>query len=336
MAFNDFIANFPSTRLRRSRSDEWIRKMLSETSINTSDLVLPVFVHEEKEARIPIQSMPGVARLSLEELEIVTETALNLGIPAIAIFPVVPSDKKSDTATEAYNKHNLACITTHAIKKKFPEIGVICDVALDPYTSHGQDGIVKNGYVDNDETIEVLCKQALSLAAAGCDVVAPSDMMDGRVGKIRAALDKENFINVKILSYAAKYASCFYGPFREAVGSGINLGTGDKKTYQMNPANSDEALREISLDIAEGADMVMVKPGMPYLDIIRRARDSFNIPVLAYQVSGEYAMIKAAAQNGWLDNDQALLESVIAFKRAGASAIFTYAAIEIANIIGDL
>lgn len=335
MSANNFNANFPQTRLRRGRTDEWLRGMLSENRVTVSDLILPLFIQEGQDARTPVASMPGVERLSLDLLEGVVEKAVLLGIPAIALFPVVPPEKKSESAKEAYNTNNLICLAVGAIKKRFPEIGIICDVALDPYTSHGQDGLVKDGYVVNDETVEVLCKQAVSLARNGCDVVAPSDMMDGRVGEIRRALDKANFQNVKILAYSAKYASCFYGPFREAVGSSVNLAGADKKTYQMDPANSDEALREVALDISEGADMVMVKPGMPYLDVIRKVKDNFNIPVFAYQVSGEYSMIKAAAQNGWLDNDKALMESMLAFKRAGAVGVFTYAAIEIAEILGD-
>ncbi len=336
MALNNFSASFPSTRLRRNRTDVWLRDMLAENQVTTSDLILPLFVQEGANIRTPIASMPGVERLSLDLLEGVVEKAVRYGIPAIALFPVVPSEKKTENAKEAYNKKNLVCLATQTLKKEFPEIGIICDVALDPYTSHGHDGLIKDGYVVNDETVALLCKQAVSLAQAGCDVVAPSDMMDGRIGEIRRALDAEHFENVKILSYAAKYASCFYGPFRDAVGSGINLGGADKKSYQMNPANSDESLREVALDIAEGADMVMVKPGMPYLDIIRRVRDNFNIPVFAYQVSGEYAMIKAAAQNGWLDNDKTLMEAMLAFKRAGACAVFTYAALEIAEILGKM
>lgn len=332
----NLYGTFPQTRLRRGRTDEWLRRMLAENQVTTSDLILPVFLQEGQNARTPIASMPGVERLSLDLLEELVEKAINYGIPAIAIFPVVPAEKKSEHAKEAYNRKNLICLAVEVLKKKFPEIGIICDVALDPYTSHGQDGLVRDGYVVNDETVEVLCKQAISLAESGCDVVAPSDMMDGRVGEIRRALDKEGFQNIKILAYSAKYASCFYGPFRDAVGSSANLGKADKKTYQMNPANSDEALREVALDIAEGADMVMVKPGLPYLDVIRRVKDNFNIPVFAYQVSGEYAMIKAAAQNGWLDNDAALMESILAFKRAGATGVLTYAALEIAEILGDI
>ncbi len=325
------FGNFPGTRLRRNRTDEWMRRLVSENAVSASDLVLPLFVQEGKNERTPIKSMPGVERLSAD---LIIERALQakgLGIPAVALFPVVPAEKKTEKAQEAYNSGNLICRTVELLKSKVPDIGVISDVALDPYTSHGQDGLVKNGYVVNDETVEVLCKQSVALANAGCDIVAPSDMMDGRVGAVRSALDAKKYQNVKILAYSAKYASGFYGPFRDAVGSAANLGKADKKTYQMNPANSDEALREVALDIAEGADMVMVKPGMPYLDVIRRVKDNFNIPVCAYQVSGEYAMIKAAAQNGWLDEKAAFMESMLAFKRAGASFVFTYAAIDIAK-----
>ncbi len=331
----NFIANFPTTRLRRNRSEKWLRNMLSENKLRTSDFILPLFIQEGQQTRTTINSMPGVERLSLDVLEEIVEQAVQLGIPAIALFPSISSDKKSENAKEAYNDKNLVCLAVKAIKKKFPEIGVICDVALDPYTLDGQDGLVKDGYVANDETNIVLCKQALSLARAGCDVIAPSDMMDGRIGEIRKALDNEGFINVKILAYSAKYASSFYGPFRDAVGSTNNLGKADKKTYQMDPANSAEALREVALDIAEGADMVMVKPGLPYLDIIRMVKDNFNIPVLAYHVSGEYAMLKAAAQNGWLDYEKTLYESMLSLKRAGSSAILTYAALDIAKIIAQ-
>jgi porphobilinogen synthase len=330
---NNTISSFPNTRLRRNRKADWMRRMVSENSVSASDLVLPLFVHEGKGARTPIASMPGVERLSPDLIIEQAKKAYDLGIPAVALFPVVPAEKKTDKAEESYNQKNLICTTVSLLKKQLPNLGVICDVALDPYTSHGHDGLVKNDYVINDETVEVLCKQAISLAKAGADIVAPSDMMDGRIGAVRKALDGKGFENVGILSYAAKYASCFYGPFREAVGSGANLGNADKKTYQMDPANSDEALREVALDIAEGADMVMVKPGMPYLDIIRRVKDNFNIPVCAYQVSGEYAMIKAAAQNGWLDEQRAFMESIMAFKRAGAGCVFTYAAMDIAAAV---
>ncbi|MCE3231824.1 MAG: hemB [Rickettsiaceae bacterium] len=332
---NNTISSFPNTRLRRNRSSDWVRRMVSENSVSANDLVLPLFVQEGKGVRTPIESMPGVERLSVDLLVEKVKQARDLGVPAVALFPVVPLEKKTEDAKEAYNQENLICRAVGILKKQVSDIGIICDVALDPYTSHGQDGLVKDNYVVNDETIEVLCKQAISLAKAGADVVAPSDMMDGRMGAVRAALDSEGFQQVNIIAYAAKYASCFYGPFRDAVGSAANLGKADKKTYQMDPANSDEALREVALDIAEGADMVMVKPGMPYLDIIRRVRDNFNIPVCAYQVSGEYAMIKAAAQNGWLDEKGAFLESMLAFKRAGASFVFTYAAIDIAIAVNS-
>lgn len=336
MALNVFSGNFPETRLRRCRATSWIRNLLEENLVSTSDLILPVFIQEGSNNLTPINSMPGVERLSIDLLERKVEKAIKYGIPAIALFPVVPTEKKNNSASEAFNPNNLVCKATKSLKAKFPEIGIICDVALDPYTNHGQDGLVENDYVVNDKTIEALQKQALTLAKSGCDVVAPSDMMDGRIGAIRKALDKEDLQNVSILSYAAKYASCFYGPFRDAVGSGNALGKADKKTYQMNPANNMEALREVSQDIQEGADMVMVKPGMPYLDVIRQVKDNFNIPLFAYQVSGEYAMIKAAAQNGWLDNDKALLESILAFKRAGTDGVFTYAALEIAEILRNL
>lgn len=325
------LGSFPNTRMRRNRSNDWVRRLVAEYDISANDLVLPVFVQDGKGKNSAIASMPSVSRLSIDLAVDKAKEAADLGVPAIALFPVVDSRLKSENAKEAYNDDNLVCRAVAEIKSKVPNIGVICDVALDPYTSHGQDGLVRGGKVLNDETIEVLSKQSLSLAKAGCDIVAPSDMMDGRIRRIREELDNNKFTDVKILSYAAKYASCFYGPFRDAVGSAANLGAADKKTYQMDPACRGEALREVALDISEGADMVMIKPGMPYLDIISRVRDNFNIPVFAYQVSGEYAMIKAAAEKGWLDEEQALFESMIAFKRAGASGIFTYAAIDIAN-----
>lgn len=323
--------SYPSTRLRRNRKAAWVRTMVAENHLSPQDFVWPVFVQEGKNLRTPIRSMPGVFRLSLDLLATEAKHAHALGIPAIAIFPAVDQKLKSLKAEEAYNPRNLICRAVKNVKDRVPDIGIICDVALDPYTSHGHDGIVKNRDVDNDATIEVLCKQALVQAKAGCDIIAPSDMMDGRIGMLRAHLDSAGFEQVSILSYAAKYASAFYGPFREAVGSAGNLGKADKRTYQMGPANSDEALREVALDIAEGADMVMVKPAMPYLDIIRRVRDKFVVPVLAYQVSGEYAMMKAAGGLKWLDFDSVMMESLLACKRAGASAIFTYAAMAIAE-----
>ncbi len=322
---------YPATRLRRNRRDEWSRALVAENRLHPSDLIWPVFVQEGANTRTAIASMPGVERLSIDLLVGQCRKAKELGIPAVALFPVVDASLKTAGAQEAFNAKNLVCRAIQTIKKEVPGIGIICDVALDPYTSHGHDGIVKDGDVENDVTVEVLCRQAVTQAKAGCDVIAPSDMMDGRVGAIRAALDKEGQQHVRILSYAAKYASGFYGPFRDAVGSKNNLGKADKRTYQMEPANAQEALREVALDIDEGADMVMVKPGLPYLDIIRLVSDSFAVPVLAYQVSGEYAMLKAADEKGWLDYDAAIMESLLAFKRAGASAIFTYAAIAVAE-----
>jgi porphobilinogen synthase len=328
---NNSISSFPKTRLRRNRDSDWSRRIVSENSITADDLILPLFVQGGENKRTSVSSMPSVERLSIDCLLEKVSSAYDVGIPAVALFPVVPMEKKSEDAAESYNNENLIANAVKQIKDNFPKIGVICDVALDPYTIHGQDGLMRDGRILNDETVQVLCKQAVSLADAGADIVAPSDMMDGRIGEVRQALDGKKHSDVKILSYAAKYASCFYGPFRDAVGSADNLGTADKKAYQMDPANSDEALREVELDICEGADMVMVKPGMPYLDVIRRVKDNFNIPVLAYQVSGEYSMLKAAAQNGWLDESDAMYESIIAFKRAGASCVFTYGAIEIAE-----
>ena len=327
-------ALFPELRNRRKRTHAWVRDMVRENHVLPSDLILPVFVHEQDGVE-PIGSMPGVERLSLAKLVEVARDAASLGIPALAIFPVVPGDKKTDGAEEAWNEDNLICRAVGAIKEAGVEIGLICDVALDPYTSHGQDGIVRDGYDVNDETLDVLAKHAIAQARAGCDVIAPSDMMDGRIGSIRVALDDEGFEQVMILSYAAKYASSFYGPFRDAVGSSGNLGTGDKRTYQMDPANTDEALREVATDLDEGADMVMVKPGMPYLDVIRRVKDTFQVPTAAYQVSGEYAMIQAAAQNGWLDARASMLESLVAFKRAGADAVLTYAARDAARWLSE-
>ena len=298
---------------------------MKESTLATSDLIYPVFVLEGKNVRESVESMPGVERLSLDLLVKETEDLVRLGIPAIALFPVTPPDKKSDNACEAYNPDGLIQVAVKTLKSEFPELGLITDVALDPFTTHGQDGLIdETGYVVNDETVEVLVKQSVSHAEAGADIVAPSDMMDGRIGIIRTALEAEGFINTRILAYSAKYASSFYGPFRDAVGSGKNLGGGNKYSYQMDPANSNEALREIALDLQEGADMVMVKPGMPYLDVVRRVKDQFGAPTFVYQVSGEYAMLKAAALNGWLDEKQTVLESLLAFKRAGADAILTY------------
>lgn len=327
------LGSYPHTRLRRNRKAAWSRALLAEHRLSVDDLVWPLFVQEGHALSTPIITMPGVARLSIDRLVEAAQEAYSLGIPAIALFPVVEAAKKSEAAQEAFNPQNLVCRAVRAVKAAVPEMGVICDVALDPYTSHGHDGLVEAGDVHNDRTVEALCVQAVILAQAGADVVAPSDMMDGRVGAIRKALDSEGFVEVQILAYAAKYASAFYGPFREAVGSAHALGTAGKQTYQMHPANAEEALREVALDVAEGADMVMIKPGLPYLDIIRRVRERFSVPVLAYQVSGEYAMIHAAAERGALDAQAAMLESLLAMKRAGAAAIFTYAAKDVAEWI---
>ncbi|HFD12100.1 MAG TPA: porphobilinogen synthase [Crenotrichaceae bacterium] len=323
---------FPSVRMRRIRSKQFTRKLCQENQIFCNDLIFPMFVQEGKEIRTPIDSMPGIERYSLDQLLIEAEVIYQLGIPAIALFPVTPMEIKSLDAKEAYNSRGLIPRTIEALKKQFPDLGIITDVALDPYTTHGQDGLIDdNGYVLNDETVEVLIRQALSHAHAGVDVVAPSDMMDGRIGAIRQALEDHGYRNTSILAYSAKYASSFYGPFRDAVGSTDNLKGGDKYSYQMDPANSDEALREVALDIEEGADMVMVKPGMPYLDVVRRVKERFAVPTFAYQVSGEYAMLKAASGNGWLDEKAVVLESLLCFKRAGADAILTYYAKQVAE-----
>jgi porphobilinogen synthase len=318
-------AGYPAIRMRRMRRDEFSRRLMRETELGSADLIYPVFVLEGERRREPVASMPGIERLSIDLLLEEAAGIHELGIPAIALFPVTPLEKKTADACEAFNPEGLAQRAVRALKAQLPGLGVITDVALDPFTTHGQDGLIDaDGYVLNDETVAVLVKQALSHAEAGADIVAPSDMMDGRVGDIRAALETAGQRNTRILAYAAKYASSFYGPFRDAVGSATNLGGGNKYSYQMDPANSDEALREVALDLAEGADMVMVKPGMPYLDIIRRVKDEFGVPVFAYQVSGEYAMLKAAAQNGWLDERAVVLESLLSFKRAGADAVLTY------------
>ena len=320
------------TRMRRMRANDFSRRLMRESKLSVDDLIYPVFVINGENQRQTINSMPGVERLSIDLLLKEAETIHRLGIPAIAIFPVTDPAEKTDSADEAWNPQGLAQRAVRALKEALPELGVITDVALDPFTSHGQDGLIdKRGYVLNDETVDVLVKQALSHAEAGADIVAPSDMMDGRVAAIRDALEEANYTNTKILAYSAKYASSFYGPFRDAVGSAGQLGTANKYSYQMDCANSDEAMVEVALDIEEGADMVMVKPGMPYLDIIRRVRDEFDIPVFAYQVSGEYAMIKAAAQNGWLDEKAVVLEALLAFKRAGANAILSYFAKDVAR-----
>ena len=323
------IGSYPSTRLRRNRKKEWSRRLVQESTLSPNDLIWPIFICEGTNVKERINTMPGVYRNSIDRLEKLVESAMDKNIPMIALFPNIPNSKKNSKGSEALNKNNLVCKALRLIRKNYKNIGIMCDVALDPYTSHGHDGILKNNYVDNDETIKILIKQSLLQAEMGCDVIAPSDMMDGRVGEIRKALDKNNYELVQILSYAVKYASNFYGPFRDAVGSKKTL-KGDKKNYQMDFRNSKEALREVALDIKEGADFVMVKPGMPYLDIIKLIRDNFKIPVFAYQVSGEYSLIKNGIKNKIL-NEEAIIESLTSFKRAGASAVVTYFAEEIAQ-----
>lgn len=323
--------SFPATRPRRMRADHFSRRLMRETRLHPDDLVWPVFVLEGENRTEAVPSMPGVDRMSIDALLERAQQAQALGIPAVALFPVTPAEAKSDDAAEAWNPDGLAQRAVRALKQALPDLGVITDVALDPFTTHGQDGLLdETGYVTNDATVEALVRQALSHAEAGADVVAPSDMMDGRVAAIREALESAGHVNTRILAYSAKYASAFYGPFRDAVGSAGNLGGGNKHTYQMDPGNTDEALREVELDVAEGADMVMVKPGLPYLDVLQRVKDTFGMPTLAYQVSGEYAMLKAAGQNGWLDEQAVVLESLVALKRAGADAILTYYALEAA------
>ena len=324
--------SFSAVRMRRMRRDDFSRRLMRENRLDVDDLIYPMFVIEGENQREAVPSMPGIERVSIDQLLIEAGQCVQLGIPAIALFPVAGDSKKSDDAAEAYNPDGLAQRAVRALKQSHPDLGVITDVALDPFTSHGQDGLIDDtGYVLNDETVDVLVKQALSNAEAGADIVAPSDMMDGRIGAIREALEAGGFIHTRILAYSAKYASSFYGPFRDAVGSAANLGAGNKYSYQMDPANSDEALREVELDISEGADMFMVKPGMPYLDIVRRVKDTFEVPTYVYHVSGEYAMLKAAAQNGWLDEKATVLESLLSFKRAGADGILTYYAKAVAE-----
>ncbi len=327
------MTSYPNTRMRRNRTHDWCRRLVREHQLSADDLIWPVFVREGSGQREQVASMPGVERLSIDLLVDAVGEARDLGIPAVALFPVTPSEKKTADGEEAVNADNLVCRAVRAVRAAHDDIGIICDVALDPYTTTGQDGLVRDGYVVNDETVEVLCQQSVVQAQAGCDVIAPSDMMDGRIGAIRAALDQAGFDHVKILAYAAKYASAFYGPFRDAVGSKSNLGSGDKRTYQMDPGNGDEAEREVALDIAEGADMVMVKPGMPYLDIVHRVKKRFHVPTFVYQVSGEYAMLRGAADHGWLDWDRVLLESLLGFKRAGADGVLTYGAIAAARLL---
>jgi porphobilinogen synthase len=331
-------APFPAGRPRRLRRDTFTRNLVRENQLTAHDLIYPVFVVDGKNQRVPIASMPGVERLSLDLLLPVAEECVKLEIPVLALFPVIDQSLKTYEGKEALNPEGLVPTVVRALKKEFPSLGVMTDVALDPFTSHGQDGLPdtqpgNEGYILNDETVEILVQQALTQARAGVDIVAPSDMMDGRIGAIRKALEAENLIYTRIMAYSAKYASAFYGPFRDAVGSSSNLGKSNKKVYQMDPANTDEALREVAMDIAEGADMVMVKPGMPYLDVVRRVKDTFKVPTFAYQVSGEYAMLKAAAQNGWLDHDAVMLESLLAFKRAGADGILTYFARDVARLL---
>ena len=323
--------SFPSTRMRRNRMKDFSRRLVSENVLNINDLIWPLFVTEGTKIKEEVSSMPGVYRNSIDELVKEAEVATKLGIPAIAIFPQIDSALKNAKGSEAINEDNLVCRSIKAIKKEFPELGIITDVALDPFTDHGHDGLLINNEINNDETLKILAQQSLVQANAGCDIIAPSDMMDGRVGFIRSALDQEGFKNTQILSYAAKYASGFYGPFRDAVSSSDSLGGASKSTYQMDPANSEEALREVELDIAEGADMVMVKPGMPYLDIVKMIKDTFQVPTFIYQVSGEYSMIMGAINNSWLDGDKVVMESLISFKRAGANGILTYFAKQVAE-----
>ena len=328
------LLHFPAHRPRRMRRDDWSRRLMQENSVSPSDLIYPVFLLEGSNQSQAVASMPGVNRVSLDLLFSVAQECVALGIPVMALFPVIDSALKTPDGKEAFNPNGLIPSAVKELKKRFPTLGIMTDVALDPYTSHGQDGVLDaEGRILNDETTAILVQQAVAQAQAGVDIVAPSDMMDGRIGKIREALEQKNLIHTRIMAYSAKYASAFYGPFRDAVGSAKNLGKADKKTYQMDSANSDEAIHEVALDISEGADMVMVKPGMPYLDIVRRVKDTFEYPTYAYQVSGEYAMLKAAAQNGWLDHDAVMMESLLAFKRAGADGVLTYFALEAARLI---
>lgn len=327
-------ASYPASRMRRMRRDPFSRALMRENVVTAADLIYPVFILDGQNQRQQVASMPGVERVSVDVLMKVAEECVSLGIPLLALFPVCDASLKTYDGVEATNPDGLVPRAVRELKRNFPQLGLMSDVALDPYTTHGQDGLPdENGYIVNEKTIEMLIRQALAQAEAGVDVVAPSDMMDGRIGAIRNALEAKGHIHTRIMAYSAKYASSFYGPFRDAVGSAANLGKADKNTYQMDPANSDEALREVALDIAEGADMVMVKPGMPYLDVVRRVKDEFKVPTFAYQVSGEYAMIKAAAQNGWLDHDKVMMESMMAFKRAGADGVLTYFALEIARLL---
>ncbi len=326
------MSSYPQLRMRRLRRHDWTRRLVAESSLSPADFIWPVFVIEGDNKREQVASMPGVERLSVDLVVEAAKEAASLGIPVIALFPQTPASLKSEDGREALNQNNLVCRAVRAIKQAVPNIGILCDVALDPYTSHGHDGLLREGDVHNDATLDMLVQQSLVQAAAGCDIIAPSDMMDGRIGVIRAGLEKAGHHNVLLMAYAAKYASAFYGPFREAVGSAKSL-VGDKRTYQMDPSNGDEALREVALDLAEGADMVMVKPGMPYLDIVRRVKDEFGVPTFAYQVSGEYAMLSAAFEKNWLERDRAIIEALTGFKRAGASGILTYFAVEAAKLL---
>jgi porphobilinogen synthase len=326
------VGRFPATRMRRNRRDGWTRRLVAENALSVDDLIWPIFIIEGKGQTTPGGSMPGVDRVTLDRLVAHVAPVAELGVPAIALFPATPAEKKNAEGTESGNPDNLICAAARILKKAFPDVGLVGDVALDPYTDHGHDGVIRDGYVVNDESVAILTRQALNQAEAGIDVIAPSDMMDGRVGAIRAALDEAGMIDTRIMSYAAKYASAFYGPFRDALGSGGVL-KGDKRTYQMDPANTDEAMREVEMDLLEGADMVMVKPGLPYLDVVHRVKARFGVPTFAYQVSGEYAMIMAAVRNGWLDHHKAMLESLMAFKRAGANGVLTYFAPEAARLL---
>jgi porphobilinogen synthase len=326
------VGQFPATRMRRNRTDAWTRRLVAEHALSVDDLIWPVFVIEGRNTTTDVASMPEVQRVTIDRLAGHVEPAMRYGIPAVALFPATPAEKKDPEGTEAANPENLMCQAARLLKREFPELGLVGDVALDPYTDHGHDGVIRNGYVANDETLQVLSNQAVNQAQAGIDIIAPSDMMDGRIRAIREALDDADLIHTRIMSYAAKYASAFYGPFRDAVGSGGAL-KGDKKTYQMDPANSDEALREVELDLKEGADMVMVKPGLPYLDIVRRVKDRFGAPTFAYQVSGEYSMVMAAVKNGWLDHERSMMETLVAFKRAGCNGVLTYFAPAAAKLL---
>ncbi len=326
-------ASFPTTRLRRNRANGWTRRLVAENRLSVDDLIWPIFVMEGSGQTTDIAAMPGVRRVSVDRLAAHVQDAVRLGVPAIALFPATPTDLKNSEGTESQNPNNLICQAARLLKREFPDVGLLGDVALDPYTDHGHDGVIRDGYVANDETLALLCAQALNQAHAGIDIISPSDMMDGRIGALRTALDAEGYIHTSLMSYAAKYASAFYGPFRDAVGSAGALKGGDKKTYQMDPANSDEALREVAMDLAEGADTIIVKPGMPYLDIVRRVKDEFGVPTFAYQVSGEYSMIMASVERGWMDHDRAMMESLLGFKRAGCSGILTYFAPKAAKLL---